>query len=120
MAVVMRNIYRGQRLPIPGMKLSESEIKREIRQYLRMRGIFAWNQWQGQMSVPGVQDLIGILPGGRILGIEIKVPSWKEPKPGKSQRWDRQKAFIQRINEAGGLALVATSVEDVVRCLGEE
>ncbi len=91
-------------------ELKESDIKRQIQKYLKLRGIFNWNQWQGQFSVPGVPDVIGILKGGRILGIEIK-------RPGGKIR-DEQKAFIDRINEEGGLAFVAYSVDDVIRHLG--
>jgi len=84
----------------------ESEIKRSIRRYLDLRGIFNWNQWQGQMSVPGVPDIVGILPGsGKILGIEVK-------RPGKKPSIV-QIAFIEAINKSGGIAFVASSVEEV-------
>jgi hypothetical protein len=85
---------------------TEKEIKRSIRRYLDMRGIFNWNQWQGQMSVKGVPDIVGILPGGgRILAIEVK-------KPGRKASEVQQK-FIDDINKSGGVAFVATSVEEV-------
>lgn len=97
---------------LPFYKPTETEIKKEIRRYLKIVGIFNWNQWQGQFSVRGVPDLIGILPKGRILAIEVKKPGWKPNE--KSQHWQDQKAFIERINEEGGLAFVATSVQDVI------
>ncbi len=84
----------------------ESEIKASIKKYLSLRGIFTWNQWQGQFSVKGVPDLVGIIPGsGKLLGIEVKVPGGK-PRP-------EQEEFIKRINESGGVAFVASSVEEV-------
>jgi hypothetical protein len=84
----------------------ESEIKASIKKYLALRGIFAWNQWQGQFSVKGVPDLVGVIPGsGKLLGIEVKVPGGK-PRP-------EQEEFIKRINESGGVAFVASSVEEV-------
>lgn len=86
---------------------TESEIKKSIRRYLNMRGIFNWNQWQGTFSVKGVPDIIGILPGsGRILGIEVKRPGGKPS--------DLQIKFMEDINKSGGVAFVASSVEEVI------
>jgi hypothetical protein len=96
-------------------KPSEADIKAGIRRYLELRGIFSWNQWQGQFSVPGVPDIIGILPGGKILGIEVKRPGWAPRVDNK--RWKKQQAFIQRINDCGGVAFVATGIEDVIKGL---
>jgi hypothetical protein len=88
----------------------ESEIKNSIRKYLALRGIFCFNQWQGQFSVPGVPDLIGLIPGsGRMLAIEVK-------RPGHNPT-DKQQAFLDQINKHGGVAFVATSVEEVERKL---
>ena len=58
----------------------------------------------------GGSDLIGILRGsGRFIACEVKRPGQK-PTIG-------QKKFIDRINRAGGLAFVATSVEDVLEAI---
>ena len=90
---------------------TEREIKKSIRMYLNMRGIFNFNQWQGQFSEKGVSDLIGVLPkSGRILAIEIK-------RPGKKPT-DFQIKFMENINRSGGLAFVATSIKEVEEKLG--
>jgi hypothetical protein len=87
-------------------KPKESEIRKSIQRYLDLRGIFNFRQWQGQFSVKGVPDIVGILPGsGKILGIEVKRPG------GKTS--DVQAEFIQHINRSGGIAFVASSVEEV-------
>jgi hypothetical protein len=53
----------------------------------------------------GVSDIIGCLPGGGFLAIEVKRPGGKlSPE---------QQQFIDTINQAGGLAFVAHSVEEV-------
>jgi hypothetical protein len=86
---------------------TESEIRKSIQRYLDLKGIFNWRQWQGQFSVPGVPDIVGILPGsGRILGIEVKRPGGKPS--------DLQVKFMEDINRSGGVAFVASSVEDVI------
>ena len=53
----------------------------------------------------GVSDIIGCLPGGRFLAIEVKAP--------KGKPTTEQLQFIDMINQAGGLAFVAHSVEEV-------
>jgi hypothetical protein len=90
-------------------KPKESEIRRSIQRYLDLRGIFNWKQWQGQFSIPGVPDIIGVLPGGKILGIEVK-------RPGGNPS-ERQIEFLDKIRRSGGIAFVATSIEEVERQL---
>jgi hypothetical protein len=48
---------------------------------------------------------LGVLKGGRILAIEVKAPKGKVSP--------RQQQFLDTINEAGGLAFVAHSIEEV-------
>jgi hypothetical protein len=56
-------------------------------------------------SIRGVSDIIGVLNDGRILCIEVK------SEKGKVSA--HQNAFIKKINKAGGVALIARSVDDV-------
>lgn len=68
-------------------------------------------------STPGVPDILGIyrLPGetaGRFLGIEIKAPRGKLSSA--------QEQFLNIIREQGGIAILAYSVDDVIRGLGVE
>lgn len=87
----------------------EALLTKSIRQLLNSVGIFAWKEWGGPMSTPGVPDIIGCFKG-RLIGIEIKAE--------KGIVSDYQKEFIDRINKAGGLAFVARSVDDVIEGLG--
>ncbi len=110
----------NERKMLPALKQvnkpRESEIKAAIREYLNLRGIFNWPQWQGQFSVKGVPDLIAILPwGGRILGIEVKVPGWKFNPNSKHER--EQAEFLESIRKSGGVAFFATSIDDVIKNL---
>lgn len=98
----------GKKPPTP-----EALLTKSIRQLLSSVGIFHWKVWQGMGSVPGVPDIIGIGSGplkGRMIGIEIKSQ--------KGVVSEYQKAFIDRINQAGGLAFVARSLDDVIEGLG--
>jgi hypothetical protein len=100
-------------LPLP----RESVIQRAILEFLAWRGIFVFRV--NQQGVPlhdgsaeyrpsptrGVADILGVLPGGRFLAIEVK-------RPGNNPT-DSQAQFLSRVASAGGLAFVATSVGDV-------
>lgn len=60
-------------------------------------------------GLPGTPDIIGILKGGRWLGIECKT--------GGAILNTDQRVFKKMIEELGGLYILARSVEDVDRAL---
>lgn len=86
-------------------KKTEAEITKEIRGYLIIKKIYHWKVWQGPMSKAGVADILGILPDGRLLAIEVKTLSGKLSS--------NQEAFLLAIRIRNGVAIVARSVEDV-------
>lgn len=59
----------------------------------------------------GVPDIIGIMPdgSGRFLGIEVKAPGGQQSAP--------QILFERRCGRAGGIYILAKSVEDVEKAL---
>lgn len=59
----------------------------------------------GTYSLKGVADILGILPNGKLLAIEVKTAKGRVSK--------HQKNFIQRVNKSGGVAFVARSVQAV-------
>lgn len=90
----------------------EAVITNGIRQFLKMLNIFHWKQWQGPMSQPrGVSDILGIY-NGQMLAIEVKKPG------GKLSEYQEQ--FIKTVNKNGGIAFMATSIDDVIEKLGLE
>lgn len=58
-----------------------------------------------------ITDFWGLMTDGRMLAIEAKRPNWKHPT---SMREIEQKAFIDVVRAAGGIAGFATCVEDVI------
>jgi penicillin-binding protein-related factor A (putative recombinase) len=61
------------------------------------------------MSYPkGISDILGVYEG-RFLAIEVKRPGGRVSS--------EQRAFIERVNEEGGVGFVAYSVDDVVKRL---
>ena len=68
-------------------------------------------QIQGGLCV-GSPDIVGIGPGGRFVGMEVKT--------GKLTATAKQKRFIAQIRALGGIAGVVRSVEDATALLGDE
>ncbi len=123
------------------IKASEKEIQDSILEYLKMRGVFCWRQntggmagehkgkkWFVRFGYPGVADIIGILPqkclltphddivscgriAGTFLAIEVK-------RPGAKQA-DSQIEFQRQVETHGGIYILATSVDEVRRALGD-
>lgn len=98
--------------------MSETDLVRAILKYLHVVGILAWRQNTGAVSfqdagrsrfvrfgVPGISDILGVLPDGRFLAIEVKM--------ARRRATYKQKDFMDSITDQGGLAFVATSIEDV-------
>ena len=109
--------------PRSTVRLREQDIQRQILDFLRFKGIYCWkNSTVGIFNpktggyIPshakGVSDILGILPGGRFLAIEVKRPGGRPS--------EHQVQFLQEINGRRGLAFIAYSVEDVERQLNEE
>lgn len=97
------------------MALLEKDIQKQILEYLPYIGIFAWRTNSGvifygghahRMAPPGTADIIGIMPDGRFLGIEVKRP--------KGVVSAVQKEFLEKITSRGGVAFVAYSLDDVI------
>lgn len=99
----------------------EKQTENQILNYLKLRGIFCWkNQSVGiydakrgvyrkssnQHHIKGTSDILGILPSGHFLAIEVKNE--------KGYASPEQKEFIRMINHHGGIAFVARSLQDVV------
>lgn len=107
------------------MKVLERDIQRAILEFLALHRIPAWRTNAGLTRIPGTAttkarvirgapvgtaDIIGLLPpAGTFLGIEVKAPQGKVTAA--------QQAWLERIQEAGGCAIVARSTSDVARAL---
>ena len=58
-----------------------------------------------KFTLAGTSDIIGLLPNGRFLAIEVKS---KSGRPSKEQL-----AFLRKVNSLGGIGLVANSLDVV-------
>jgi hypothetical protein len=99
----------------------ETGIVKAVLGYLRfVRRWPAWRNNTGAVRVGrrlirfgevGAADILGVLPGGRLLAVECK-------RPG-NRATAAQAAWLAMIAEGGALALVVVSVEDLAAQLRE-
>ena len=94
----------------------ESALTRRVQARLKDYGVFAFKVAGGARQRAGISDLIGVLPDGKFLAIELK-------RPGKYWLpWDGctelQKKFLQTVAKNGGRGFACDSVEDLERWLG--
>lgn len=95
--------------------MKEFEIRDQICEFLAKRGIFHWKDRSlvtkpgrgTSSSAKGVPDILGILPDGTFLGIEVKT------KDGRIR--PEQDRFIKKATDLGGLCFVARSLDDVIK-----
>lgn len=104
----------------------EGRVRNLVCGYLRSLGVYffvhdsvgIYDQKAGRYRrntspyrVKGVADVLGILPGGRFLAIELKSET--------GRLTPEQKAFLGQINANGGIAFMARSIDDVREGLRE-
>lgn len=97
------------------MPSTEKETQAAILGYLEARRIFHYRQNSGAYKTqaggfvrygsPGAPDIVCVFNGGYI-GIEVK------DKKGKMN--ENQEAFAKALTDAGGVYLVARSIDDVI------
>lgn len=103
--------------------MRESDVLKACLDYLKYRGFFIWRQNQGAIptadggfrrfaGLRGVSDILGVLPAGRFLAVEVKRPGGKKSP--------EQDAFLSRVAELGGFASCVSSVEELASDLKEE
>lgn len=95
---------------------AEADIQRACLEVLRLRGVWAWRTNSGAVKVgkrlirlapPGTPDILALLPGGRLLGVEVK-------RPGGKLR-PTQEAWADAARMAGAAFLVVRDAADLDR-----
>ncbi len=84
--------------------MREKNIENKIKTYLKSKGAYYFKHHGNQFSQVGVPDIIACYKG-RFVGIEVK------NETGKTS--PLQDVNLKMINDAGGIGIVARSIEDV-------
>jgi hypothetical protein len=97
----------------------ENKVKAEVLKYLEVRQIKAWSNSSGVVQIrpgkfmsfglKGSSDILGILPGGRFLAVEVKAL--------EGRLSSEQREFLADIKALGGMAVVARSYRDIEAAL---
>ncbi len=93
------------------LTLTERELTKLIMDYLKWIPNSTFKKIRGSMGMRGILDIIGCW-NGRYVEIEVKT------ERGRLTPW--QKARIEQIRAAGGVAEVVRSLEDVHRLFNQE
>lgn len=102
--------------------MGANELTKQILNFLFLEGVFAWRNSVGaasgtyvtkdgevkqrfmRMGLPGSSDIIGIMPGGKFLAVEVKV--------GRDRLRPEQEGFLENVRRLGGTALVVKTYEE--------
>ena len=85
--------------------MKEADIVKAILRYLKtVPKCFFWKEHGGMYGTAGIPDIIACIDG-RFYGFEVKT---EDGRPTKLQE-----STIRKIKNAGGIALIVRSVEDV-------
>lgn len=101
--------------------MKESEIQKQILDYLTLKRIFHYRQnsgglggehngkkWFVRFGAVGAPDIICVV-AGQYVGIEVKAPKGKQS--------EHQKAFQGALEAAGGRYVLAYSLDDVLNAV---
>jgi len=99
------DMERKYRLQI---KITENDIKRQVKNYLGIKGFFHFHILQGLGAFRGIPDIVAIRKG-RVIFLEIKKPGGKLS--------EHQQRFQETMERAGGEYYVVRSLEEIIRIL---
>lgn len=86
------------------MTVKESDIRAQVRDYLRFKGWFCFHLLAGLGCYPGLSDLVAV-KDGRVMFIELKTKTGRQGK--------KQKEFQADLESAGGEYLLCRGIEDL-------
>ncbi len=90
--------------------MTERDLTRLIMDYLKWVPNSSFKKIRGTMGMKGILDIIGCWEG-KYVELEVKTD--------RGRLTPEQKARIEEIRQAGGMAEVVRSLEDVHRIFGE-
>ena len=90
------------------IKLTENDVKHQVKDYLYLKGYFHFPILQGLGARKGIPDIIAI-KNNRVLFLEIKSPK------GKQSEW--QKQFQELIEGNGGEYYIVRSLDDLIKII---
>lgn len=114
------------------MGQAENSTTKACIDYLRLNGAYVWRNNSRTVMVPGKggtlrpmffgfpgsPDIIGLLPGGRWIGVEVKPPLGPKGGVKGGKQSPDQVAFQREVEQRGGLYVLARNLDDLIAALG--
>lgn len=88
------------------IKPTETEIKKQLKEYLTLKGWFTFPIMQGLGSYKGLPDMIAC-KDGKVLFIEVKTETGGQT--------EYQKMFQEKVEKAGCKYILARRLEDLIQ-----
>jgi len=92
------------------IKITENDVKRQVKDYLSIKGYFHFHILQGMGAYKGIPDIIAI-KNGRTLFCEVKRPGGKQS--------DHQILFQSNIWEKGGHYILVKCLDDLIEAINK-
>lgn len=89
-------------------RISENDIKKQVKDYLSLKGYFHFYLLAGMGAYRGIPDIIAI-KNNRVLFLEIKRPGGKQS--------EYQKQFQLDIEGQGGEYYIVRCLEDIIKII---
>lgn len=96
-------------LKLTSLEPKESDIKVEIRDYLKKKGIFHWHVLATLGCFPGLPDRMASIRGANGITYTLHI----EVKTKKNVQSEAQIKFEQNIKATGGIYILARCLKDV-------
>ena len=96
------------------LKVSESAITKQIRDYLKAKRIVHWKNFSTLGSVPGIPDILGCRKVRCECGREYGVMLAVEVKKPNGRLSEQQRLFLETLVKEGALAFKASSIDDLI------
>ena len=90
------------------IKITENDVKKQVKDYLSVKGYFHFYMLAGMGAYKGIPDIIAI-KNNRVLFLEIKRPSGKQS--------EHQKVFQENIEGQGGEYYIVKSLDDLIKII---
>ncbi len=101
-----------KKLKLTPKPITENEIKRQVKNWLTLKGYFSFHLLAGMGAFKGAPDRIAI-KGGQVYFIEVK-----KPKGGIQSEYQIQ--FQKDVERQGGKYMLVRCLEDLIKGLKED
>jgi len=109
----------------------ENQVVSACLAWLKLQGAFVWRNNSRTVMVPGKggtprpmffglpgsPDILGMLPGGRFVGVECKRALGPRGGANGSVQSEDQKMFQEEVEKTGGLYVLARGLDDLMQAI---